>query len=113
MLAVRNAIVCPARETLPPAAADEQNMICAVDMGFLSTSRNQQTPVDYMKGDQNVLWCLKPQPESDSAYHHGADISLLSQYAGEEEGATSHCDPRTPRAPRAAPHDAATAKAQP
>ena len=40
----------------------------------------------------NVLWELAPEElhggslaETDSGYHHGADISLLSQFAGEEE----------------------------
>ena len=37
-------------------------------------------------GADNVLWNLKPTPESDAAYHRGADISRLSHFAGEEEG---------------------------
>ena len=68
---------------------DEQGIVCAVDMAFMSTSRNRSTPIQYMAGDgmENVLWCLQPAAESDSAYHRGADISRLSQFAGEEEGA--------------------------
>ena len=68
-------------------------MVCAVDMGFMSTSRNRMTPVHYMAsgGADNVLWCLQPAPESDSAYHRGADISRLSQFAGEEEGVARAC----------------------
>lgn len=49
---------------------DENGKVVAVDMGFMSTSRNRETPIDYMaEGDgmKNVLWCLKPQPESDAA----------------------------------------------
>ena len=67
---------------------DKQGMVCAVDMGFMSTSRNRMTPIEYMASDgaDNVLWCLHPDMESDSAYHRGADISRLSQFAGEEEG---------------------------
>jgi hypothetical protein len=67
---------------------DEQGMVCAVDMAFMSTSRNRQTPVEYMQdAAPNVLWELQPKAESDSAYHRGADISMLSQFKGEEEGA--------------------------
>ena len=32
-----------------------------------------------------MLWELRPQTESDSAYHRGADISMLSQFEGERE----------------------------
>ena len=38
-----------------------------------------------MGGDDNVLWELQPREESDTAYHCGADISMLSQFGGEEE----------------------------
>jgi len=64
---------------------DEQAMICAVDTAFMSTSRNRQTPVDYMGSGENVLWQLQPQKQSDAAYHRGADIKMLSQFAGEDE----------------------------
>ena len=30
-------------------------------------------------------WELEPREESDSAYHCGADISMLSQFAAEQE----------------------------
>ena len=33
----------------------------------------------------NVLWEVQPSPESDAAFHYGADISLLSQFAEEAE----------------------------
>jgi len=72
--------------------------VCAVDCGFVSTSLNKETPIQYMSctaanvGDNesdrsipNVLWTLKTSGESDSAYHRGANIQLLSQFAGEEE----------------------------
>ena len=53
----------------------------------MSTSRNRQTPVEYMQSEgRNVLWELYPQLESDTGFHRGADISLLSQFTGEEEG---------------------------
>lgn len=67
---------------LPDAAGD----VCAVDMAFMSTSRDKATPVAYMaSGGPNVLWGLKPHPESDDGFHRGADISMLSQFAGERE----------------------------
>ena len=59
---------------------------CAVEMGFMSTSRKEQTAIDYAdpKGP-NVLWCLRPTDESDAAFHCGADIAALSQFSAEEE----------------------------
>ena len=49
------------------------------------TSRNRVTPIKYMGGDANVLWEIEPREESDTAYHCGANISMLSQFGGEEE----------------------------
>ena len=37
------------------------------------------------RGYANVLWELQPTVQSDAAYHRGADISMLSQFAGEKE----------------------------
>lgn len=65
---------------------DELGIVCAVEMAFMSTSKNRQAPIDYMQGSANVLWELAPKAESDVAYHCGADISMLSQFAGEREG---------------------------
>ena len=66
---------------------DESGLVCVVDTAFMSTSRNRDTPIRYMAADgiPNVLWELKAGPESDSAYHIGADISFLSQFAHEDE----------------------------
>ena len=64
---------------------DKQGMVCAVDAGFMSTSKNRQTPIHYMGGAANVLWELQPSAESDMAYHRGASVEMLSQFAGEEE----------------------------
>ncbi|KAL1521882.1 hypothetical protein AB1Y20_021533 [Prymnesium parvum] len=64
---------------------DDHGMVCAVEMAFMSTSRHRQTPIDYMEGSANVLWELAPMGESDVAYHCGADISMISQFAGERE----------------------------
>ena len=51
----------------------------------MSCSRSKQTPVDYLHGSHNVLWQLQPSEEDDTGYHHGADISAISQFASEEE----------------------------
>jgi hypothetical protein len=64
---------------------DSQGMVCAVDGGFLSTSKNKKTPISYMCKGLNTLWVIKPKPESDTAYHRGAEVSQLSQFASEEE----------------------------
>ena len=66
-------------------APDSQGLVCAVDMAFMSTSKNRQTPIGYMGSGENVLWELRPMQESDAAFHRGADISMISQFAGEEE----------------------------
>lgn len=55
-------------------------------MGFMSTSRNKETPLEYMdRGGKNVLWALKPMLETDEAYHIGADVAMLSQFSSEAE----------------------------
>lgn len=75
------------RGELPPSfwLPDKAGMVAAVDMAFMSTSRNRQTPIDYMGEGDNVLWALQAQAESDAGYHRGADIGLLSQFAAEAE----------------------------
>ena len=46
-----------------------------------------QTAIAYMSAEtENVLWVLNCGPQSDAAFHSGADIALLSQFAGECEG---------------------------
>ena len=64
---------------------DEHGRICAVDMAFMSTSLSRSTPISYLGDGDNVLWELEPQLQSDVAFHRGADISLLSQFAKERE----------------------------
>ena len=64
---------------------DKQGFVCATDCAFMSVSRNRQTPIDYMGLGHNVLWRLAPGLETPGAFHYGADISGLSQFAGEEE----------------------------
>jgi hypothetical protein len=64
---------------------DEQGMVCATDTAFMSTSRQWQTPVDYMGTGPNVLWELSPSMQTDAAFHRGTDISMLSQFAAEAE----------------------------
>ena len=67
---------------------DKQGMVIAAEPGFMSTSREIETPLKYMDRDQggdHVLWELSPKQESSWGYHHGADISLLSQFSKEKE----------------------------
>ena len=64
---------------------DEQGIVCAVDMAFMSTSRQRKTPVEYMGSGLNVLWTLHPMRETDAGYHCGADVSMLSQFEAEGE----------------------------
>ena len=67
---------------------DTAGMVCGVEMGFMSTSRQKHTPMNYMaKTGMNVLWALKPMCETDEAYHRGADVAILSQFESEAEGA--------------------------
>jgi hypothetical protein len=45
----------------------------------MSTSRNRQTPINYMAsgGAPNVLWELEPCEESDYAFHCGAEYARM------------------------------------
>ena len=36
-------------------------------------------------GQKNVLWRMHAKLDTDAAFHRGADISMLSQFAGEDE----------------------------
>jgi hypothetical protein len=76
---------CPCMCVCGVQVEDAQGMICAVDAGFMSTSKNRETPIHYMGGATNVLWELFPSGESDMAFHRGASVEMLSQFAGEEE----------------------------
>jgi hypothetical protein len=64
------------RGELPPSfwLPDKAGMVAAVDMAFMSTSRQRQTPIGYMGEGENVLWALRAQAESDAGYHRGADM---------------------------------------
>jgi len=76
------------RGELPDSFFDKDRMglLVAVDLAFMSTSKNEETSVKYMaKGGKNVMWRLQPQSPSDSAFHQGADISMFSQFADEDE----------------------------
>ncbi len=66
--------------------ADAAGLVSATDTAFMSTSRERTTPIRYMgENAENVLWCLQPRNESDSAFHSGADVAMLSQFAEERE----------------------------
>lgn len=81
------------RGVLPESfwSADEQGMVCATDPAFMSTSTAEATPIHYMAGSpkRNLLWELHARAEDDAGYHSGADVSMLSQFAGEREGVCS------------------------
>lgn len=66
-------------------STDRMGMLAVVDMAFMSTSKNKNTPIHYMGKGSNVLWQLHAQGETDDAFHRGADISMFSQFAGEDE----------------------------
>ena len=61
-------------------------MLVATETAFMSTSRTRQACVGYMEpGGHNLLWQLRGTAHSDSGYHHGAPVGLVSQFAAEEE----------------------------
>ena len=65
---------------------DQAGIVCATDLGFMSTSLNNVTPIHYMRADTpNLLWEIEHAKEDNVAYHCGAVISMLSQYEGEDE----------------------------
>ncbi len=67
-------------------ASDELDLVSAVDTAFMSTSRDKTASKAYMdKNSKNVLWVLQPKPQSDSAFHCGASIRMLSQFENEDE----------------------------
>ena len=53
----------------------------------MSCSQQRATTISYMSPglSNNVLWEVQPSPESDAAFHYGADISLLSHFAEESK----------------------------
>ena len=66
--------------------ADGTGMLVATETAFMSTSRSRSAPISYMDpAGENVLWALRPTLHSDSGFHHGAPVALVSQFAEEEE----------------------------
>ena len=65
---------------------DAHGHVAAVEMGFMSCSKRRHTPIEYMGAEgENVLWTILQSGEDDEGFHSGADISILSQFAAEEE----------------------------
>jgi len=64
---------------------DRLGMVVATDATFMSTSTERATPLQYMSAEKNVMWRLRANPETDDGYHYGADVSILSQFARENE----------------------------
>ena len=44
-----------------------------------------ETPCHYTQGAENVLWQLLTGREDERGFHSGANVSMLSQFAAEEE----------------------------
>lgn len=74
------------RGELPPTIApDDHGLLCFTDYGFMSTSCDIATPLQYMgAGESNLLWEIQVR-EQDVAHHMGADVSQISQYPAERE----------------------------
>ena len=71
---------------------DDDELVSAVDTAFMSCSLNKVTPLDYLDPHgPNVLWELRQQPQTDVGFHSGANVSMLSQYACEDEGLFPPC----------------------
>ena len=53
----------------------------------MSTSLGEATPVHYMKPAPapNLLWQLCAADEDETGFHCGAEVAMLSQFAGERE----------------------------
>lgn len=73
--------------SLPPTfnVRDIQGFVSATEFGFMSTSTEEEVPRRFMSTvEPNVLWELDCRAE-DEAFHNGADVSMLSQFATEKE----------------------------
>ena len=74
------------RGALPPSFFEPSlGLITATELGLMSTSTNFETPLHYMRGTSNVMWELRTRAEDEQGFHSGADVSCLSQFAGEQE----------------------------
>ena len=63
--------------------SDSLGHICAVEMGFMSTSKKAATPISYMGNGTddpppNVLWELEARSETGDGFHYGADVRRSS-----------------------------------
>ena len=76
------------RGELPKAfwLLDDHGMVTATDMALMSTSSDDNVCKHFMDVKQlNLLWEIKCSAESSTGFHSGADVSAVSQYAGEKE----------------------------
>jgi len=65
---------------------DEQGIICATDLGFMSTSLNMETPMHYLQtGVSNLMWEIQHGGEDAAGYHTGVLVSMISQFEKEKE----------------------------
>ena len=78
----------PGRLWLP----DDLGIVCVTDTAFMSTSLEEATSIFYLTKPHagrtrgvGLLWELQAGSEDDTAFHCGADVSLLSQFGVEKE----------------------------
>ena len=78
----------PGRFWLP----DDLGIVCVTDTAFMSTSLDESTSIHYLSMPHagkvrgiGLLWELHAGQEDDTAFHCGADVSILSQFGNEQE----------------------------
>ena len=71
---------------------DEFGIVCATDTAFMSTTVDEKVSLFYVtkkdagqQGSLGLLWELHASEEDDTGLHVGADVSMLSQFAHEQE----------------------------
>ena len=65
---------------------DDFGMVTATDFALMSTSTDVNVCQEFMATEQsNVLWEVKCGAETATGLHSGADVSLVSQFAQEQE----------------------------
>ena len=76
---------CPPRATAPRQCITWTRPEPSWSVEPLGCERRLFTLLFCGQAGPNVLWSLRPSRETDTGFHYGADISLLSQFAAEQE----------------------------
>jgi hypothetical protein len=66
---------------------DAHGLLTVVEPGCMSSSLDESV-VDHYRdknGGHDVVWHIRSKPETEDAFHCGADVSLLSQFPKEKE----------------------------